>query len=109
VLAPAATQDLDGDDAAGLRFLGAENAAETSRCNLVQQPVATQEEAVRIAFEEFLTLPGGEEALALQGQQESLAVSISPFIEAEPPLILGQQSHFQGLLAEHGRRIVRHG
>ena len=57
VLAPAAAQHLDGDDAAAPRVLGPEDAAEAARGHLVQHPVAAQEIAVLVAPEEFAALP----------------------------------------------------
>src|SRR5207247_7628640 len=69
---PAVPQDLDGHDAAGLRVVGPKDPAEASRGNLVQQPIAAQEEAVGIAFEEFAGLIGRDEALALADAAELL-------------------------------------
>ena len=74
VVAPAAAEHLDGDDAAGGVVLAAEDAAETPRLNLVQQAVAAQDEAVAVALDDLAGLPGGDDALALQEQQELLAV-----------------------------------
>ena len=76
VFGPALAQHLDGDDAAGVRIDGAKDAAETAGGDAVQQPVAAEEVAVHLAFEELAALKRRQLALAFQDAQENLGVGV---------------------------------
>src|SRR5207245_6939099 len=59
VVAPLAAQYLDGDHDTCLRVVGAVDAAETARGDLVQDAVAAEEVALEVALEQLAALPRG--------------------------------------------------
>jgi len=58
LFAPAVPQDLDGHDIAGVRVLGAVNAAKRAGSNAVEKPVAAQEVAVLVPLRSFWLCQG---------------------------------------------------
>ena len=66
IFAPALAQHFNGNDLAGVRIFGPENAAKAAGSNLVKHPVAAQEVTVLLTFEKFVALPRGEVAFALE-------------------------------------------
>ena len=109
VLAPAAAEDLDGDDAARARVVGAVDPAEAPRRDLVEDAVAAQEVAVGVALEELRGLEVGQVALAFEDAHEvdqvgrDLAVLVAHLVDRLVELGLVDQPDPDRQLAEHHR------
>src|SRR5579883_630657 len=103
VLAPATTQHLDSNHSAVARIFGAIDAAETSRLNLVQQPIPAQDEAVEVALKDFAALPRRQIAFTLESGNQVLEIRrITKLVVDLCQLALTHQAEFEDRLLEIG-------
>ena len=72
VIGPLAPQHLDGDDAAVVGIVGAEDTAEAAGGDFVQQPIAADEVAVGFSLGELAALEGRQIAFALEYFEQRL-------------------------------------